>query len=88
MQIVKSERRTGMLRLGGELCLGNTSGMGGRGEVRALGLVKSQGPFAIIALDRDFYGLELNEPGNSGRCLFFSALSKMLLMPQVLFSEQ
>lgn len=22
--------------------------------------------FAIIALDRDFYGLELNEPGNSG----------------------
>lgn len=31
----------------------------------ALGLVKSQGPLAIIALDRDFYGLELNEPGNS-----------------------
>lgn len=23
-------------------------------------------PLAIIALDRDFYGLELNEPGNSG----------------------
>lgn len=55
-----------MLRLGGELCLGNTLGMRGRGEVRALGLVKSQGPFAIIAPDRDFYGLELNEPGNSG----------------------
>lgn len=44
----------------------NTLGMRGKGEVRALGFVKSQGLFEIIALDRDFYGLELNEPGNSG----------------------
>lgn len=78
-----------MLRLGGELFFGKNLGKArDRGGESPGACEKPKGLWRLLLLIGTFMGWSLTSPAIQGRCLFFSALSKALLMPQVLSSEQ